>query len=122
MSIQKQIYDANKLRNDRLDKNVKPIKIVNLVEEMFNTNVKAKNRKQNTVFGRQAAAYLLRNYTRLSLSEIAPYVGINHHTTTLYSIRKCGDLMDTEDWYKEKVLQICSELDEYNLHLSANQN
>jgi chromosomal replication initiation ATPase DnaA len=118
MSLQKEIYDTNKSRNERLNKNIKPIKIIQLVEELFNTDVQAKNRRQTTVFGRQAAAYLLRNYTRLSLSEIATYVGISHHTTTLYSIRKCQDLMDTEDWYKEKVLQISAELDDYSLYLS----
>jgi chromosomal replication initiation ATPase DnaA len=142
MSIQKEIYDAYKMQKDSFnflhklmtkegiilddiavtitDKTIKPIKIIQLVEEVFNTNIKANNRKQSTIFGRQAAAYLLRLYTRLSLSEIAPYCGISHHTTTLYSIKRCRDLMDTEDWYKEKVMQICTELDEYNLYLSSN--
>lgn len=144
MSIQKEIYDAYKMQKDSFnflhklmtkegiilddiavqitDKSIKPNKIVQLVEEIFNTDIKARNRKQSTVFGRQAAAYLLRLYTKLSLSEIAPLVGVNHHTTILYSIKNCGNLMETEDWYKEKILQICTELDEYNLYLSANKN
>jgi len=142
MSIQKEIYDAYKMQKDSFnflhklmtkegiilddiavtitDRTIKPIKVVQLVEEIFNTDIKAKNRKQSTVFGRQAAAYLLRLYTRLSLSEIAPFIGVSHHTTTLYSIKNCQNLMDTEDWYKEKVMQICTELDEYNLYLQSN--
>jgi chromosomal replication initiation ATPase DnaA len=142
MSIQKEIYDAYKMQKESFnflhklmtkegiilddiavtitDRTIKPIKVVQLVEEIFNTDIKAKNRKQSTVFGRQAAAYLLRIYTRLSLSEIAPFIGVSHHTTTLYSIKNCRNLMDTEDWYKEKVMQICTELDEYNLYLQSN--
>ena len=49
------------------DKTIKPEKIVQLVEEVFSTDIKANNRKQKTIFGRQAAAYMLRMYTRLSL-------------------------------------------------------
>lgn len=144
MSIQKEIYDAYKMQKDSFnflhklmakegiimddiavkitDTSIKPIKVIQLVEDIFNTDVKANNRKQSTIFARQAAAYLLRLYTRLSLSEIAPYIGVNHHTTILYSVKKCKDLMDTEDWFKEKILQICKELDEYNLYLSSNNN
>jgi chromosomal replication initiator protein len=122
MSLQKEIYEANKMRKYGINKGIKPTNIVDMVEEMFNTDIKVRNRKQTTVFGRQAAAYLLRVYTKLSLTEIANYVGITHHTTTLYSIKKCRDLMETEVWYKEKILQISTELDEYNLYLSANKN
>lgn len=122
MSLQKEIYEANKMRKYGINKAIKPTNIVDMVEEMFNTDIKVRNRKQTTVFGRQAAAYLLRIYTKLSLTEIANYVGITHHTTTLYSIKKCIDLMETEVWYKEKILQISTELDEYNLYLSANKN
>ena len=35
MSLQKEIYEANKMRNDRLSKNVKPVKIVQLVEYLY---------------------------------------------------------------------------------------
>lgn len=102
------------------DKSIKPEKIVQLVEEVFSTDVKANNRKQNTIFGRQAAAYLLRLYTRLSLSEISKYVGVKDHTTVLYSVNKCRDIMQTEYWYKEKIEQLCNELDEYVVYLSGN--
>jgi len=100
------------------DKTIKPERVVQLVEDVFNTSVANKDRKQSTIFGRQAAAYLLRIYTKLSLSEISKYIGVTDHTTVHYSIRKCSDLMKTEDWYKEKIVQLCEELDEYLLYLS----
>lgn len=100
------------------DKTIKPERVVQLVEEVFNTNVQNKDRKQSTIFGRQAAAYLLRLYTKLSLNEISRYIGVKDHTTVHYSIRKCSDLMKTEDWYKKKISQLCEELDEYALYLS----
>lgn len=100
------------------DKTIKPERVVQLVEEVFNTNVQNKDRKQSTIFGRQAAAYLLRLYTKLSLNEISRYIGVSDHTTVHYSIRKCSDLMQTEDWFKKKINQLCKELDEYALYLS----
>jgi chromosomal replication initiation ATPase DnaA len=56
------------------DKSIKPEKIVQLVQDVFSTDIKANNRKQKTIFARQAAAYMLRMYTRLSLSEITSYI------------------------------------------------
>jgi chromosomal replication initiation ATPase DnaA len=100
------------------DKSIKPEKIVQLVEDVFSTDIKANNRKQKTIFARQAAAYMLRMYTRLSLSEITSYIGVNDHTTVLYSINKCKDIMDSEYWYKEKIEQLCEEMDKYALYLS----
>lgn len=101
------------------DKTIKPEKIVQLVEEVFSTDIKANNRKQKTIFGRQAAAYMLRMYTKLSLSEITSYIGVKDHTTVLYSITKCRDIMRTEYWYKEKIEQLCEEMDKYALYLSS---
>lgn len=101
------------------DKTIKPEKIVQLVEEVFSTDIKANNRKQKTIFGRQAAAYMLRMYTKLSLSEITSYIGVKDHTTVLYSITKCRDIMKTEYWYKEKIEQLCEEMDKYALYLSS---
>jgi chromosomal replication initiation ATPase DnaA len=100
------------------DKSIKPEKIVQLVEDVFSTDIKANNRKQKTIFARQAAAYMLRMYTRLSLSEITSYIGVTDHTTVLYSINKCKDIMDSEYWYKEKIEQLCEEMDKYSLYLS----
>jgi len=101
-------------------KYLRPIKIVQLVEELFNTNVLDKNRKKHTIYTRQVCSYLLRRYTILSLSEIALHVGVTDHTTVHYHIKKCQDIIDTEIWFKDKIDTIIAELDEYILYLSNN--
>ncbi len=68
-------------------------KLVGLVEDVFDTDVLAKNRMQNTVFARKAAAYVLKKHTSLSLKEIAPYIGVkdNNMLVSLYE-----ELLDTK--------------------------
>ena len=89
-------------------------KLVGLVEDVFDADVLAKNRMQNTVFARKAAAYILKKHTSLSLNEIAPYIGVKDHTTVLYNVSTAKDLMFTEDWYKNKIDEIESEIKKYN--------
>ena len=89
-------------------------KLVGLVEDIFDTEVLVKNRLQNTVFARKAAAYILRKHTNLSLSEIAPYIGVKDHTTVLYNVSTAKDLIDTEGWYKNKIDEIENEIKKFN--------
>ena len=89
-------------------------KLVGLVEDVFDADVLAKNRMQNTVFARKAAAYILKKHTSLSLNEIAPYIGVKDHTTVLYNVSTAKDLMQTEDWYKNKIDEIEDEIKKYN--------
>jgi chromosomal replication initiation ATPase DnaA len=88
--------------------------LVELVQDVFETDIVAKNRKQSTIFARKAAAYILRKYTQLSLNEIAPLIGVGDHTTVIYNIQTASDLMDTEDWYREKLMQIEEDIENYN--------
>ena len=80
---------------------IKPHRLIELVQDVFEADVLAKNRKQGTIFARKASAYILRKYTQLSLNEIAPLIGVGDHTTVIYNIQTASDLIDTEDWYKE---------------------
>ena len=89
-------------------------KLVGLVEDIFDTEVLVKIRLQNTVFARKAAAYILRKHTNLSLSEIAPYIGVKDHTTVLYNVSTAKDLIDTEGWYKNKIDEIENEIKKFN--------
>jgi chromosomal replication initiator protein len=89
-------------------------KLVGLVEDIFDTEVLVKNRLQNTVFARKAAAYILRKHTNLSLSEIAPYIGVKDHTTVLYNVSTAKDLIHTEGWYKNKIDEIEDEIKKFN--------
>lgn len=78
-------------------------KIALLVEEIFDTNMQIRIRTQNVVDARKAAAYLIRNYTKLSLNEIRQFIGVGDHTTVLYNINKAKDLIETEEWFKNKI-------------------
>lgn len=93
---------------------IKPHRLVELVQDVFECDISAKNRKQSTIFARKAAAYILRKYTQLSLNEIAPFIGVGDHTTVIYNIQTASDLMDTEDWYREKLMQIEEDIENYN--------
>jgi len=103
---------------DDSKKQISPKKIVELIEDIFDTNIKVKNRKQGTIFGRKAAAYILKTHTKLSLNEIAELIGVNDHSTVLYNIKTATDLILTEDWYKIKIEQIQSELKNYGIFVN----
>lgn len=90
-------------------------KLILLIEDIFETSVTANNRQQNTVFARKAAAYILKNHTRLSLSEIAKFIGVKDHTTVIYNVKTASDLMFTEEWYRNKIAEIEDEIKNYNI-------
>jgi chromosomal replication initiation ATPase DnaA len=108
------------LKISKVNKDIRPFKIIQLVEDVFNINILNRNRKQSTVYARQSASFLLRRYTLLSLSQIALHVGVKDHSTVYYHIKKCQDIIDTEEWFKDKINSIINELDEYILYLSKN--
>lgn len=91
-----------------------PHRIVELVEDVFDTNIQIKNRSQSVIFGRKAAAYVLKKYTQLSLNEIAKQIGVGDHTTVIYNIKTAENLIFTEKWYKEKVEEIEKEIESFN--------
>ena len=78
-------------------------KISLIVEEIFDVDMSVKSRTKNIVDARKAAAYLIRKYTTLSLSEIRQYIGFGDHTTVMYNINSAKDLIETADWFKNKI-------------------
>lgn len=108
------------LKISKVNKDIRPSKIIQLVEDVFNIKILNKNRKQATIYARQSASFLLRRYTLLSLSQIALHVGVTDHSTVCHHIKKCQDIIDTEEWFKDKIDLIIKELDEYILYLSKN--
>jgi chromosomal replication initiation ATPase DnaA len=118
LKILKKILKKNNLITDEKIINITPKKLVSLVEDVFECDISLQNRKQTTVFGRQAAAFILKNFTRLSLKEIALEIGVQDHSTVLYSIKKCGDLMVTEEWYRNKIEIIQEEIGKYSNFVS----
>ena len=91
-----------------------PHRLVELVEDVFDTNIQIKNRSQSVIFGRKAAAYILKKYSQLSLNEIAKHIGVGDHTTVIYNIKTAENLMDTEEWYKEKIDEIEKEIENFS--------
>ena len=85
--------------------------IVKLVDEVFECDVLKKDRSLKTTFGSKAAAYLLRRYTKLSLKEISAYTGTKDHTTAIHNIKQANNLIDTEDWFKDKMKKICKKIE-----------
>jgi chromosomal replication initiation ATPase DnaA len=117
------VVNAGIIKNDRKDSlssEISPYKIIELVNNEFGANVYIRSRKQNNAFARKAAAYLLRKHTRLSLTEIAPLVKVKDHTSIIYNNQACMNLMDTEDWFKQKIELLDAELTKYALYLLKN--
>ena len=85
--------------------------IVKLVDEVFECDVLKRDRSLKTTFGRKAAAYLLRRYTKLSLKEISAYTGTKDHTTAIHNIKQANNLIETEDWFKNKMKIICQKIE-----------
>ena len=114
LKILKKILKKNNLITDEKIINITPKKLVSLVEDVFDTNIQIKNRSQSVIFGRKAAAYILKKYSQLSLNEIAKLIGVGDHTTVIYNIKTAENLMDTEEWYKEKIDEIEKEIENFS--------
>lgn len=114
----KELVKANLITDDiaigSVPSTILPHRLVELVEDVFDTSIHIKNRRQSVIFGRKAAAYILKKYTQLSLNEIAKHIGVGDHTTVIYNIKTAENLMFTEKWYKEKVDEIEKEIENFS--------
>ena len=114
----KELVKANLITDDiaigSVHSTILPHRLVELVEDVFDTSIQIKNRRQSVIFGRKAAAYILKKYTQLSLNEIAKHIGVGDHTTVIYNIKTAENLMFTEQWYKEKIDEIEKEIESFS--------
>jgi len=114
----KELVKANLITDDiaigSVPSSIMPHRLVELVEDVFDTNIQIKNRRQSVIFGRKAAAFILKKYTQLSLNEIAKHIGVGDHTTVIYNIKTAENLMFTEKWYKEKIDEIENEIENFS--------
>jgi chromosomal replication initiation ATPase DnaA len=114
----KELVRANLITDDiaigSVPSTIMPHRLVELVEDVFDTSIQIKNRRQSVIFGRKAAAYILKKYTQLSLNEIAKHIGVGDHTTVIYNIKTAENLMFTEIWYKEKIDEIEKEIENFS--------
>lgn len=65
-----------------------------------------KTRKREIVQARQITMYLAKTYTKNSLKTIGEHFGGRDHTTVIHSCKTVKDLMDTDNFFKESVLEL----------------
>lgn len=95
-------------------------KISLLVEEIFDIKLSIKSRTKNVTDGRKAAAYLIRKHTKLSLNEMRQFIGVGDHTTVMYNINSAKDLIDTEEWFKNKIAFLDKRIEKFVMFADRN--
>lgn len=65
-----------------------------------------KTRKREIVQARQITMYLAKAFTKNSLKTIGEHFGGRDHTTVIHSCQTVKDLMDTDNAFKESVMEI----------------
>jgi chromosomal replication initiation ATPase DnaA len=81
-------------------------KVIYLVNETFNTDCTEQTRRKRVVFARHCAAYLLREYTNMTLVDISNSLGNTDHATCSHSIKTAKNLIETDEDYANKVDKI----------------
>lgn len=89
----------------------RPSDIVYKVNKRFHVNVNQKSRKHNVSKAKHALCFLLKKYTTLSLYDIAKTCHNKEHTSSFYSIKKCGELMETDTDYRNIVLSLMNDIE-----------
>ncbi len=77
-------------------------------------NLVSSKRTRNFTVPRQVAMYLSKKFTDNSLKSIGNYFGGRDHTTVIHSCRTIKDLMDTDESFREKVLEL-----QQKVHMSS---
>ena len=83
--------------------------IQKLVSDYFGVSVdlmKSKTRKREIVQARQITMFLSKSFTKNSLKTIGEHFGGRDHTTVIHSCQTVKDLMDTDNLFKESVLEL----------------
>ena len=83
-------------------------KIIDGVSNVFgvtSSDIKSDKRQTEISQARQAAMYIIKEITDLTLKEIGGYFGKNH-ATVVHSLRQCGERMEESSSYKSTVNNI----------------
>ncbi|VBB48151.1 Chromosomal replication initiator protein DnaA [uncultured Paludibacter sp.] len=73
-------------------------------------SISTKSRKLEVVQARQIAMYFSKRLTKNSLSAIGSYIGQRDHATVLHACKKVEDLMDTDKFFRQNVMEIEEKL------------
>lgn len=80
--------------------------IVKAVERYYAIDVKRRGRKHRYSHPRQVAMYILRQKTHMSYLQISRYLGLSHHTTAIYGIKKVKETYHLRKDAKEILKQL----------------
>lgn len=94
--------------------------IIELVKEEFDIDFTLRKRKKEIVTARFSCAYLLKRFTKLSLNEIAQYIGVRDHTSVLHGIKSAKNWMETDRSYNLTIKKLENKLWEYHNELYDN--
>jgi len=87
--------------------------IQKMVCEYFNVpydKLQNKTRKREIVQARQITMYLAKAFTKNSLKTIGEHFGGRDHTTVIHSCQTVKDLMDTDTYFKENVVELTQKV------------
>lgn len=87
--------------------------IASVVATFFEVSVddmKSRSRKQIYVGPRQIAIFFMRHLTKESLKNMAYFFGGRDHTTAIHSLNTVHDLIDTDQEYRNDILNIAAAL------------
>jgi chromosomal replication initiator protein len=90
-----------------------PEKVVDVVARAFNLTVEhllGRDRSREVALPRQVAMYLLREEANVSLPQIGEVLGGRDHTTVMYAIEKIADKLETDNHFRQRVVQIRQQL------------
>ncbi len=116
---QPSIMSAQKAINDILSDN-QPLpvtieKILNEVARTYGTsveNILSDKRNANISKARQAAMYIVREVTSLSMERIGEEFGGKHHSTVIYNIKECEKEMENNSSVKATIQRIINDINE----------
>lgn len=83
--------------------------IQKMVCQFYNISYDAlltKTRRREVVEARQITMYLAKNFTNSTLKAIGSHFGGKDHTTVIHSCQKVENLIDVDEEYKEKFLEL----------------
>ncbi len=93
--------------------NLEPNYILSLVANEFGVDqirMLGRERSRDIALPRQVAMYLLREEANISLPQIGETLGGRDHTTVMYACEKVADMIERDDRFRRKVIQIRDQL------------
>jgi chromosomal replication initiator protein len=90
-----------------------PDEVVRRVAESFGISVESmvgRDRSRQVALPRQVAMYLLREESNISLPQIGEALGGRDHTTVMYGCVKVADLIESDDRFRRRVIDIKEKL------------